>query len=45
METFKELTSSGTLTDRVKRLLERERESLHISKERAEEIERLASME
>ena len=45
LETFKELTSSGTLTDRVKRLLERERESLHISKERAEEIERLASME
>lgn len=45
LETFKELTSSGTLTDRTKRLLERERESLHISKERAEEIERLASME
>lgn len=42
LETYKELTSSGTLTDRIKRLLERERESLNISKERAAEIEKLA---
>lgn len=41
LETYKELTSSGTLTDRIKRLLERERESLNISKERAAEIEKL----
>ena len=41
LETFKELTVSGTLTDRAKRLLERERESLGIPKERADEIEKL----
>lgn len=43
LETFKELAASGTLTDRAKRLLERERESLGISKERAAEIEKLMS--
>ena len=42
LETYKELTSSGVLSERAKRLLERERESLNISKERAEEIEKLA---
>lgn len=42
LETYKELASSGILTDRAKRLLERERESLNISKERAAEIEKLA---
>lgn len=42
LETYKELTSSGILTDRAKRLLERERESLNISKERSAEIEKLA---
>lgn len=41
LETFKELAVSGTLTDRAKRLLERERESLGIPKERADEIEKL----
>ncbi len=41
LETFKELAASGTLTDRAKRLLERERKSLGISKEKAAEIEKL----
>ena len=45
LETFKELAASGTLTDRAKRLLERERESLGIPKERAAEIEKLMSNE
>ena len=45
LETFKELAASGTLTDRGKRLLERERESLGISKERAAELEKLVSNE
>lgn len=45
LETFKELTVSGTLTDRAKRLLERERESLGIPRERAAEIEKLVSNE
>ena len=43
LEIYKELASSGVLSERARRLLERERESLHISKERAKEIERLAS--
>lgn len=42
LETVKELASSGTLTNRAKRLLEHERESLNLSKERAEEIEKMA---
>ena len=42
LETYKELAASGVLSERVKRLLERERESLNISKERAAEIEKLA---
>lgn len=42
LETYKELASSGTLTDRSRRLLERERESLNLSKERAAEIEKMA---
>lgn len=45
LETFKELAASGTLTDRAKRLLEHERESLGIPKERAAEIEKLVSNE
>ena len=43
LETFKELTTSGGLTDRTRRLLERERESLNISLERASEIEKIAN--
>lgn len=42
LETFKEF-SSTTITDRIRRLLERERESLNISKERAEEIEKMVN--
>lgn len=42
LETYKELAASGSLSERAKRLLERERESLNISKERAAEIEKLA---
>ncbi len=42
LETFKELNASSTITERSRRLLERERESLNISKERAIEIEKLA---
>ena len=45
LETFKELAASGTLTDRAKRLLERERESMGIPKERAAELEKLVSNE
>ena len=41
LETYKELAASGVLSERAKRLLERERESLNISKERAAEIEKL----
>lgn len=41
LETYKELAESGVLSERAKRLLERERESLNISKERAAEIEKL----
>ena len=40
LEIFKELTASGNLSDRTRRLLERERESLNISMERATEIEK-----
>ncbi len=43
LETFKEMCASGIVTDRVRRLLEREREALNISKERAAEIEKMAS--
>lgn len=43
LETFKEMCASGIVTDRVRRLLEREREALNISKERADEIEKMAS--
>lgn len=41
LETFKEMTSDGEISDRMRRLLGRERESLGISQERAEELERL----
>lgn len=43
LETFKEMCAAGTVTDRVRRLLEREREALNISKERADEIEKMVS--
>ena len=41
LETFKEMTSDGEISDRMRRLLDREREALGISQERAEELERL----
>lgn len=41
LETFKEMCASGTVTDRIRRLLEREREALNISIKRAAEIERM----
>ena len=41
LETFKEMTSDGEISDRMRRLLDRERESLGISQERAEEIEHI----
>lgn len=40
LETFKELAANG-ITDRTSRLLERERETLNITKERAAEIEQM----
>lgn len=40
-ETYLELTEKGPLTDRVRKLLEREREMLGISKERARQIENM----
>lgn len=40
-ETYLELTEKGPLTDRGRRLLEREREMLGISKERARQIENM----
>lgn len=43
LETVKELVSSGSLTERARRLLERERQSLNISKDRALEIEKMAT--
>ena len=42
LETFKELAASG-ITDRTRRLLERERETLNITKERAIEIEQMSN--
>ena len=41
LETFREMTSDGEISDRMRRLLDRERESLGISQERAEEIEHI----
>lgn len=40
LETFREMTSDGEISDRMRRLLDRERESLCISRDRAAEIER-----
>lgn len=40
LETFREMTSDGEISDRMRRLLDRERESLGISRDRAAEIER-----
>lgn len=39
LETFREMTSDGEISDRMRRLLDRERESLGISRDRAAEIE------
>lgn len=41
LDTFREMTSDGEISDRMRRLLDRERESLGISQERAEEIEHI----
>ena len=41
LDTVKEMTSDGEISDRMRRLLDRERESLGISQERAEEIEHI----
>ena len=41
LDTFREMTPDGEISDRMRRLLDRERESLGISQERAEELERL----
>ena len=41
LETFKEMVSDGEISERKRRLLDRERESLGISQERAEEIEHI----
>ena len=41
LDTFREMTSDGEISDRMRRLLDRERESLGISQVRAEELERL----
>lgn len=42
LETFKEMCISGTVSERVRRLLDRERESLNITAERAKIIEKMA---
>lgn len=41
LDTFREMTSDGEISDRMRRLLDRERESLGISQERAEQIEHI----
>lgn len=41
LETFKEMTEGKEMTDRIRRILERERESLGITKERADELEKM----
>lgn len=41
LETFKEMTEGKEMTDRIRRILERERESLGITKERAGELENM----
>ena len=43
LETFKEMTEGKEMTDRIRRILERERESLGITKERAMEIEQMSN--
>lgn len=40
IETFKEMCQNSEISSRIRRLLERERESLGISKERADELEK-----
>ena len=40
LDTFREMTSDGEISDRMRRLLDREREALGISRDRAAEIER-----
>lgn len=41
IETYKEMCENGDISERVRRLLDRERESLGISKERANELEKM----
>lgn len=41
IETYKELCENGNISERVRRLLDREHESLGISKERANELEKM----
>ena len=40
---FREMTEGKEMTDRIRRILERERESLGITKERAMEIEQMSN--
>lgn len=44
LETYKELTARGEMTDQIRRLLERERTFLDISEQRAAEIENLGEI-
>ena len=44
LETYKELTARGEMTDQIRRLLERERNFLNISEHRAAEIENLGEI-
>lgn len=41
IETYKEMCENGNISERVRRLLDRERESLGISKERVNELEKM----
>lgn len=41
LETFKEMTDGKEMTERIRRILDRERESLGITKERAGELEKM----
>ena len=41
LETFKEMTGGKEMTERIRRILDRERESLGITKERAGELEKM----
>lgn len=41
IETYKEMCENGNISERIRRLLDRERESLGISKERANKLEKM----